>query len=80
VFFGMLFGSVLMMFGCVKRVTVRNLGMMSCFFMAAALMVLGSFPMVLGGLLMVVRSLLMMVVNIFHFSLREFHRKDDVHR
>jgi hypothetical protein len=48
--------------------------------MAAALMVLSSFPMMLGGLLVMVRSLLMVIVNIFHLSLLEFHRMGELHR
>ena len=39
-----------MMFGRMERVIMRNLGMMSRFFMTAGLTVLGSFPMMFGGL------------------------------
>jgi len=68
-----------MMFGRMELVTMRNLGMMSRFFMAAGLMVLGSFPMMFSGLLVMVRRLLMVVVNIVHLrlpvsSIRELRR------
>ena len=48
---------------------MRNLGMMSRFFMAASLMVLGGFPVVFGSLLVMVRCLLMVMVNIVHLRL-----------
>jgi hypothetical protein len=69
VFIGVLLGSMSMVFGRVERVTVRNLGMMSRFFMATGLMVLGSFPMMFGGLLVMVRRFLMVMVNIVHLRL-----------
>jgi hypothetical protein len=73
VFFSVLLGSVFMVIGGVECVTMRNLGMMSRFFMAAGLMVLGSFPMMFGGLLMMVRRLLRVMVNVFHFMTPDVH-------
>jgi hypothetical protein len=69
VFIGMLLGSMSVMFGRVERVAVRYLGMMRRFFMAAGLMVLGSFPMMFSGLFMMVCRLLMVVMNIVHLRL-----------
>jgi hypothetical protein len=65
----MLLGSMSVMFGCVERVTMRNLGMMSRLFMAAGLMVLSGFPMMFGGLFVMVRRLLMVMVNVVHLRL-----------
>jgi hypothetical protein len=56
-------------FGRMERVAMCNLGMMSGFFMAAGLMVLGSFPMMFGGLFVMVRRFLMVMVNVFHLRL-----------
>ncbi|MGA8616131.1 MAG: hypothetical protein WB760_31470 [Xanthobacteraceae bacterium] len=61
-----------MMFGRMERVTMCNLGMMSRFFMAAGLMVLGSFPMMFGGLFVMMGRLLMVMVNIVHLRLPAF--------
>ena len=58
-----------MMFGRMERVAMRDFGMMSRFFMAAGLMVLGSFPMMFGGLFVMVRRLLMVMVDIVHLRL-----------
>jgi hypothetical protein len=69
VFIGVLLGSMSMVFSRMERVTMRNLRMMSRFFMAAGLMVLGGFPMMFGGLFVMVRRFLMVVVNIVHLRL-----------
>ena len=55
-----------MMFSRMERVTIRNLGMMSRFFVAPRLMVLRSFTMMFGGLIVMVRRLFMVIVNIVH--------------
>jgi hypothetical protein len=68
----MLLGSMSVVFGRMECVAMRNLGMMSRFFVAAALMVLGSFPMMFGSLFVMVRRLLVMMVNIVHLRLPAF--------
>jgi hypothetical protein len=58
-----------MMFGRMERVAMCNLGMMSRFFMAASLMMLGGFPMMFGGLFVMVGGFLVVVVNVVHLRL-----------
>jgi hypothetical protein len=65
---GVLFGSVLVMLGGVKRMAVRDLGVVGSFFMVPGLCMLRRFFVVLGGMFVMLSSLLVVFVNcvLFH--------------
>jgi hypothetical protein len=64
---GMLFRSMLVMFGGMKRMAVRDLGMMGCFFMMPGLRMFGGLSVVLGGMFVMFSSFLVMFVDCVFF-------------
>ena len=68
---GMLFRSMLVVLGGMKRMAVRDLGMMGCFFMMPGLRMFGGLSVVPGGMFVMFSSFLVMLVNcvLFHDGL-----------
>jgi hypothetical protein len=64
VILGVHLGRVLVMFGRVQRMPMRDLGMVRGLFVIAGLMMLCRLAMMLGGMIVMIRSMLMMFVNV----------------
>lgn len=67
----MLFRSMLVVLGGVKRMAVRDLGMVGCFFMMPGRRMFGGFSVVPGGMFVMFCSFLVVFVNcvLFHDGL-----------
>ncbi len=67
----MLFRSMFMMLGRMKRMAVRNLGVMGGFFVMPGLRMFRGFPVMPGGMFVMFSSFLVMFVNcvLFHDGL-----------
>jgi hypothetical protein len=65
---GMLFRSMLVVLGSVKRMAVRDLGMVGCFFMMPGLRMFGGLSVVSGGMFVMFSSFLVVFMNrvLFH--------------
>jgi hypothetical protein len=76
---GMLFRSVLVVLGGVQRMTVRDFGMVGCFFMMPGLRLFGGFSVVRGGMFVMFSSFLVVFVNceLFHDGLPGMRNSGD---
>ena len=65
---GMLFRSMLVVLGSVKRMAVRDLGMVGCFFMMPGLRMFGGLSVVSGGMFVMFSGFFVVFVNcvLFH--------------
>jgi len=73
---GMLFRSVFVVLGGVKRMAMGDFGMMGCFFILTSLRMFSGFSVMLGSMFVMFSSLLVAFVNcvLFHHRLR-VHQK-----
>jgi hypothetical protein len=76
---GVLFRSVLVVLGGMKRMAVRDFGMVGCFFMMPGFRMFGGFSVVPGGMFVMFGSFLVMFVDcvLFHGGLPRMRNSGD---